>query len=132
MTRDSRSYTDDSSAGRLDVTGVDCRVLPRRYRLLAQPSGDQRLAKSKLRASSDGADKVNSADFLLLSEVGMASLEDKLVGWTGPSSPTEQDKQDRTERMVKEAVRDHTGLNDCTLTVYTKGPTQQHKCEGRQ
>jgi hypothetical protein len=111
----------DNSAGRLDVTGVDCRVLPRRYRLLAQPSGDQRLATSKLRASSDGADKVNSADFLLLSEVGMASLEDKLAGWTGPSSATEQDKQDRTERMVKEAVRDHPGLKDCTLTVYTKG-----------
>ena len=51
----------------------------------------------------------------------MASLEDKLVSWTGPSSPTEQEKQDRTERMVTEAVRDHPGLNDCTFTVYTKG-----------
>jgi hypothetical protein len=25
------------------------------------------------------------------------SLEDKLSGWTGPSSDTEKDKQDRTE-----------------------------------
>jgi hypothetical protein len=51
----------------------------------------------------------------------MASLEDKLVSWIGPSSPTEQEKQDRTERMVTEAVRDHPGLKDCTFTVYTKG-----------
>src|SRR5277367_1617953 len=51
----------------------------------------------------------------------MASLEDKLVSWTGPSSLTEQEKQDRTERMVTEAVRDHPGLKDCTFTVYTKG-----------
>jgi hypothetical protein len=51
----------------------------------------------------------------------MASLEDKLVSWTGPSSATEQDKQDRTERMVKDAARDHPGFQNCTLTVYTKG-----------
>jgi tRNA nucleotidyltransferase (CCA-adding enzyme) len=51
----------------------------------------------------------------------MASLEDKLVSWTGPSSVTEREKQDRTERMVKEAVRDHPGLKNCTSTVYTKG-----------
>ena len=35
----------------------------------------------------------------------MGSLEDKLVSWTGPSSASEQDKQERTERMVKEAVK---------------------------
>jgi hypothetical protein len=51
----------------------------------------------------------------------VASLEDKLAGWTGPSSPTEQDKQDRTERMIKEAIRDHSAFDDCTLTVYAKG-----------
>ncbi|MCA2247652.1 MULTISPECIES: nucleotidyltransferase domain-containing protein [Mycobacterium avium complex (MAC)] len=51
----------------------------------------------------------------------MTSLEDKLISWTGPSSATEQDKQDRTERMVSEAVRTHPGLKDCTFTVYTKG-----------
>jgi hypothetical protein len=51
----------------------------------------------------------------------MASLEDKLAGWTGPSSTTEQEKQELTERMVKEAVRDHSGFADCSLTVYAKG-----------
>ncbi len=51
----------------------------------------------------------------------MASLEDRLVSWTGPSSATEQDKQERTERMVKEAVRDHPGCQNCMLSVYTKG-----------
>jgi hypothetical protein len=49
------------------------------------------------------------------------SLEDLLSGWTGPSSATEQDKQDRTERMVREAVRDHGPFADCSLNVYAKG-----------
>jgi hypothetical protein len=51
----------------------------------------------------------------------VASLEDKLAGWTGPSSATEQDKQERTERMIKEAVRNHASFNNCSLTVYAKG-----------
>ena len=48
-------------------------------------------------------------------------LEDQLKGWTGPSSPTEQDKQDRTERMVREAVAAHKAFAGCSLTVYAKG-----------
>jgi len=51
----------------------------------------------------------------------MASLEDKLVSWTEPSSPTEQEKQERTERMVTEAMQEHPGLDNCTFTVYAKG-----------
>lgn len=51
----------------------------------------------------------------------MTALEDRLGGWTGPSSDFEKDKQDRTERMIKEAVRDHPGFNGCSLTVYAKG-----------
>ena len=47
--------------------------------------------------------------------------EKTLEGWTGPSSDTEQDKQDRTERMVREAVRDHEAFRQCALRVYTKG-----------
>lgn len=47
--------------------------------------------------------------------------EKTLTAWTAPSSDTEQDKQERTERMVREAVRAHAGFNDCNLTVYTKG-----------
>ncbi len=48
-------------------------------------------------------------------------LEDKLAGWTGPSSTTEQDKQNRTERMVKEAISAWSGLATANLSVYAKG-----------
>jgi len=51
----------------------------------------------------------------------VTALEDKLSGWGGPSSATEQDKQDRTQRMVNEAVKNHPGFADCSLTVYAKG-----------
>ena len=49
------------------------------------------------------------------------SLEDKLSGWTGPSSSTEQDKQDRTERMIRQAVDAHEPFNNCSLKVFAKG-----------
>jgi hypothetical protein len=49
------------------------------------------------------------------------SLESTLAGWTNPSSATEQEKQDRTERMIREAVRQHPAFNGCSLTVYAKG-----------
>jgi hypothetical protein len=49
------------------------------------------------------------------------SLEDKLAGWTGPSSDTEQDKQDRTERMIRQAIDSHEPFNNCSLKVYAKG-----------
>jgi predicted nucleotidyltransferase len=49
------------------------------------------------------------------------SIEDTLVGWTGPSSDTEQDKQERTERMVREAIADHDAFASCSLSVYAKG-----------
>lgn len=49
------------------------------------------------------------------------SLEDKLSGWTGPSSDTEKDKQDRTERMIREAIDAHEPFNDCSLKVFAKG-----------
>lgn len=49
------------------------------------------------------------------------SLEDQLVGWTGPSSATEQDKQDRTERMIREAVASHRAFEECSLRVFAKG-----------
>lgn len=51
----------------------------------------------------------------------MTALEGKLAGWTGPSSTTEQDKQDRTERMIKEAIKSHTPFDSCSLKVYAKG-----------
>lgn len=49
------------------------------------------------------------------------SLEDKLVGWTGPSSNTEKEKQDRTKRMIREAISSHAPFNNCSLKVFAKG-----------
>lgn len=49
------------------------------------------------------------------------SLEAKLSGWTGPSSDTEKDKQDRTERMIREAINSHTPFDNCSLKVFAKG-----------
>jgi hypothetical protein len=49
------------------------------------------------------------------------SLEDTLKGWTGPSSDSEQDKQERTERMVREAIAAHAAFKGCSLSVYAKG-----------
>src|ERR1019366_1189398 len=49
------------------------------------------------------------------------TLEETLHGWTGPSSASEQEMQERTERMVREAVGAHPGFKDCDLRVYTKG-----------
>lgn len=49
------------------------------------------------------------------------SLEDKLAGWIGPSSNTEKDKQDRTERMIREAIDAHEPFNSCLLNVFAKG-----------
>ena len=49
------------------------------------------------------------------------SLEDKLAGWTSPSSGTEQDKQDITERMIRQAIGSHEPFNNCSLKVYAKG-----------
>jgi hypothetical protein len=49
------------------------------------------------------------------------TLEEKLSNWTGPSSATEQEKQERTERMIRDAVRNHAAFSECKLQVYTKG-----------
>lgn len=49
------------------------------------------------------------------------SLEERLSGWTGPSSDTEKEKQERTERMIREAIDAHEPLRDCSLKVYAKG-----------
>ena len=50
-----------------------------------------------------------------------SSLEEKFIGWTGPSFATEQEKQERTESMIKEAIKTHAPFNDCNLSVYAKG-----------
>jgi hypothetical protein len=50
------------------------------------------------------------------------SLEDQLNSWTTPSSDSEQEMQDRTERMVREAVDEHEPFDDCSLSVYASEP----------
>lgn len=49
------------------------------------------------------------------------SLEDKLSRWVGPSSDTEQERQDRTERMIRQAIDSHEPFKNCSLKVYAKG-----------
>ncbi|MFS0483125.1 hypothetical protein ACL1A8_12465 [Corynebacterium striatum] len=51
----------------------------------------------------------------------MTNLELKLAGWTGPSSPTEQEKQDRTERMIREAIEAHPAFDGMSCKIYAKG-----------
>lgn len=49
------------------------------------------------------------------------TLEQKLAGWTGPSSDSEQEKQERAERMVRLAISNHAAFDECRLTVFAKG-----------
>lgn len=51
----------------------------------------------------------------------MKDLEIKLDRWIGPSSATEQDKQERTERMVRDAISAHAPFNSLARKVYAKG-----------
>lgn len=49
------------------------------------------------------------------------TTEATLSGWTGPSSATEQEKQERTERMVKQAIAAHSAFSGVSHSVYAKG-----------
>lgn len=49
------------------------------------------------------------------------SLEERLISWTKPSNDTEQEKQERTERMIREAISSHRAFDDCNLEIYAKG-----------
>ncbi len=51
----------------------------------------------------------------------MATLEETLSGWTGPSSNSEKEKQDRTERMIRDAIAEHQAFNNVSLSVFAKG-----------
>lgn len=50
-----------------------------------------------------------------------STLEDKLASWAGPSSNSEQEKQERTERMIRKAIDAHAPFDGCNLNVYAKG-----------
>lgn len=47
--------------------------------------------------------------------------EEQLGKWTGPSSDTEQDKQSRAERMIRQAIDAHEAFNGYKFDVYAKG-----------
>ena len=49
------------------------------------------------------------------------STEALLTNWTKPSSDTEQDKQNRTERMIREAIAGHAAFHGYPVSVYAKG-----------
>lgn len=51
----------------------------------------------------------------------MTALEDKLTGWTSRSSDTEQEKQERTETMIREAINAHEPFQSLSRKVYAKG-----------
>jgi predicted nucleotidyltransferase len=44
-----------------------------------------------------------------------------LSNWTLPSSDTEIEKQERAERMIRQAIDAHEAFQNCSLKVYTKG-----------
>jgi hypothetical protein len=48
-------------------------------------------------------------------------LEQKLAGYKSPSSDNEKDKQDRAERMVREAISGWAGFSNIRLRVLPKG-----------
>src|SRR5262245_17664480 len=51
----------------------------------------------------------------------MTALEDKLNGYKKPSSDNEQAKQDRAERMVRQAIDAWAGFNHISLRLLPKG-----------
>ena len=51
----------------------------------------------------------------------MAVSEQTLKGWIGPSSDTEDQKRDRTERMIREAIQASPALRGLPVSVYAKG-----------
>lgn len=48
-------------------------------------------------------------------------LENIFSKWTEPSSDTEQEKQERAERMIRQAIDDHEPFKGCSLKIYAKG-----------
>jgi len=53
--------------------------------------------------------------------VTKADRRELLSGWIQPSSPTEQDQQNRAERMVLDAVANHRALDSVRVDIYAKG-----------
>ncbi|MEY4066520.1 MAG: hypothetical protein RIR26_2728 [Pseudomonadota bacterium] len=51
----------------------------------------------------------------------MADWEVVFRGWASPLSETEQAKCDNAERMIREAIRNHSGLADLDVVVFPQG-----------
>jgi hypothetical protein len=47
--------------------------------------------------------------------------EDQFRRWSGPASDTEDDKRDRTERAIREAIQDSPELSGRIIRVFAKG-----------
>ncbi len=47
--------------------------------------------------------------------------EDRFRRWSGPASDTEDDKRDRTERAIREAIQDSPELSGRQVRVFAKG-----------
>lgn len=47
--------------------------------------------------------------------------EDQFRRWSGPASDTEDDKRDRTERAIREAIQDSLELSGRIIRVFAKG-----------
>ncbi len=50
-----------------------------------------------------------------------AEFEALLRNWSGPSSDTEQEKQENAERLIGEAIREHEGLAARNVQVFAQG-----------
>jgi hypothetical protein len=53
--------------------------------------------------------------------VNKAERTELLSRWIQPSSPTEQDRQDRAERMIRDALGAHKALSGTDYRIYAKG-----------
>lgn len=47
--------------------------------------------------------------------------EEKLLGWTKRSSDSEKEKQERAERMVRQAVNEHPAFDGASTSIFSKG-----------
>ncbi len=72
------------------------------------------LSPQRCRAAVPYSDETNEG-------TNVGDLETKLAGWTGPSSATEVKKQERTERMIRDAIDAHAPFESMKRKVYAKG-----------
>lgn len=52
--------------------------------------------------------------------------ESTFTAWTKPSSDTEAAKSENAERMIKDAIAEHSALDGCNVKVFAKGSYQNN------